>query len=266
MFFAFLVVAFLDIGAHLVDWLRESTFRRVDKTWQYKSLRKDAASFDELYKYERILYAALPLGIMIGTFMGIFQKATEIEVAILSIRAITLSALLILILITYKSFKQMIVPMYPFSNPPDRRPVFTSRQRNDVKGKEEKTFSLAIMSTDLRKLYLYDSTHNILLMFLFMYSLLLTYNVRIELKFLVLTVLLATLIFSQFPYVLGQYLLHQKVLEVFEGSPRAEVDEKLKRYVPLFPTFHFIAALLSTGTAGGLVFFLLDNFVKGLFK
>ncbi len=266
MLFAAFVVAFLDIGAHLVDWFRESTFRRVDKTWQYKSLRQNTASFDKLYKYERILYAALPLGILIGTFIGIFQKLKEIEIAITSIQAVALSAFLILVLITYKSFKQMIVPMYPLSNPPNQRPVFTSKERDDAKNKEEKTFSLAVMSTDLRKLYLYDSTHNILLMFLFIGSLLLTYNVQIELKYLVLSVLLATLIFSQFPYVLGQYRLHQKVLEAFEGFPRVEVDEKLKKYIPLFPTFHFLAALLSTGTAGGLLFFLIDSFVKGLFK
>lgn len=264
--FAVLIVAFLDIGAHLIDSIREATFRRIDRTWQYKSLRKDAASFDELYKYERILYIALPLGIMLGVLFGVFQKATEIEIALFCVRAITLAAFLILILITFKSFKLMIVPMYQLSNSPNQKLVFTSKQREDAKIKEEKMISLAIMSTDLRKLYLYDSTHNILLMFLFGYSFLITYGATIELKYLILAILLATLAFSQFPYVYGQNLLHEKALEPFEGLPRAEVDEKIKKYAPLYPTSHFLAALLTNGTAGGLVFFLLDYFVKGLIK
>jgi len=264
--FAVFTIAFLDIGAHLIDWIRESTFRRVDKTWQYKSLREDTASFDKLYNFERILYAAIPLGIVLGTFIGVIQKLTEIEIALLSVRAITLFAFLILVFITFKSFKLMIVPMYNLTNPPAQRAIFTGKQREGAKSKEEKSLSLAIMSTDLRKLYLYDSTHNILLMFLFAYSFLLTYGRIIELKFLVIAIMLATIMFSQFPYVLGQYFLHQKTLEPFEGLPRAEVEEKIRKYAPLYPTFHFLGALLTSGTAGGLAYFLLDNFVKGLFK
>ena len=264
--FTIFIISFLDIGAHIIDSIREATFRRIDKTWQYKSLRKDASSFDKLYNYERILYVALPLGIMLGTFIGLFRKATELEIALLSIQAVMLSAFLILVLITFKSFRQMIVPMYRQTNSLNQPPIFSSKQRDDAKSREEKMLSLVIMSTDLRKLYLYDSTHNILLLFLFIYAILMTYGIAIELKFLILAILITTLLFSQLPYVLGQYFLHQKALEPFEGLARAEVDEQIKKYAPLYPTFHFLAALITSGTAGGLAFFLLDNFIKGLFK
>jgi hypothetical protein len=160
----------------------------------------------------------------------------------------------------------MIVPMYRLPSSPNQPPIFTSKQRDDAKSKEEKILSLAIMSTELRKLYLYDSTHNILLMFLFIYSTLIIYGITVELKTLILAMLISILFFSQFPYVFGQYLLHQKALEGYEGKPRADLDTDLKKYAALYPTSHFLAALLTSGTAGGLAFFLLDNFIKGLFK
>lgn len=103
-------------------------------------------------------------------------------------------------------------------------------------------------------------------MFLFAYSFLVTYGFVFELKCLVASIMLATLLFSQLPYIWGQYLLHQKVCEPFEGLPREDVKEKIMKYAPLFPKFHFLGALITNGTAGGLAYFLLDNFIKGVLK
>ncbi len=264
--YALAIVLFLEIGANLIDFIRGSIFHRIDKTQQYKVLRKDAVSFDVMFNYEKILYAALPLGIVLGALIGAFQNTTQTEVTLLSIRAIALSAFLILVFFTIKSLRQMIVPMYRLTNLFNQAPVFTSSQREDNREKEEKIISLAFMSTELRKLYLFDSAHNILLMFLFSYTFIMTYGAAIEFKYLILFLIATNILFSQFPYVLGQYLLHQQALEQFEGIPRVDVDEKLNKYAPLYPTFPFLAALLTSGTAGGLAFYLLDNFIKGLFK
>jgi hypothetical protein len=75
--------------------------------------------------------------------------------------------------------------------------------------------------------------------------------------------LAATLRFSEVPYAIGQYLLHQKGLEHYTGSTHAEMSKKLQEYVPLFPPPPILAALMTAGTIGGFLFVLLSLFVQG---
>ena len=66
--------------------------------------------------------------------------------------------------------------------------------------------------------------------------------------------------------MIGQRALHERVLERYEGTKRKEMADKLRKYAPLFPTSDFLTALFATGTAGGWVYYLLEQLVRSAFK
>jgi hypothetical protein len=68
----------------------------------------------------------------------------------------------------------------------------------------------------------------------------------------------------QVPYVIGQARLHGELLKPFEGVRRADVREQLNKYAPVFPKFQSLTALTTTGTAGGLLYLMLDSLAKNL--
>lgn len=89
------------------------------------------------------------------------------------------------------------------------------------------------------------------------------WGVTLDIRWLISLLLAAALLFSEVPYAIGQYLLHQKVLERYVGYTRAEMARKLQEYAPLFPPLPILAALMTAGTIGGFLFFLLNLFVQG---
>jgi hypothetical protein len=117
--------------------------------------------------------------------------------------------------------------------------------------------------SELRKIYKYDMLHNAILLVALASAAVSIWGVTIDVRWLIGLLLTATLLFSEVPYAIGQYLLHQKVLERYTGSTHAEMSKKLQEYVPLFPPLPILAALMTAGTIGGFLFFLLNLFVQG---
>ena len=113
---------------------------------------------------------------------------------------------------------------------------------------EQKDLDLACIVADLRKVYLYDAVHNVILLVAFAAIVAGLWGISIDIKRLVASLVGLSLLFNQLPYVLGQSAFHEKVLERYEGVKRAEMAEKLKKYAPLFPKSDFLATLFMTGT------------------
>jgi hypothetical protein len=113
---------------------------------------------------------------------------------------------------------------------------------------------------------LYDATHNVILLVTLVTFVLNFFGMTVGWALLIGSFLGATFLLSHLPYAVGQWLLHRQVLRRYTGVEHAEVAEKLGKYAPWCPTPTFIAALTTTGTAGGVLSGLLNEFVKGLFK
>jgi hypothetical protein len=71
---------------------------------------------------------------------------------------------------------------------------------------------------------------------------------------------------GQLPYMIGQAAMYDALLVSYEGLQRAQVSEKLHRYAPLFPKLDFLKTFSATGTAGGLLVFLIRESGKDLLK
>jgi hypothetical protein len=73
---------------------------------------------------------------------------------------------------------------------------------------------------------------------------------------------MATLLFSEVPYGIGQYLLHQRVLEQYTGTRHVEMAKKLTEYAPAFLPLPFVGSLITTGTIGPALYILFDQFAR----
>jgi hypothetical protein len=120
-------------------------------------------------------------------------------------------------------------------------------------------------ATGLRKIYLFDSLHNALLLMAFVGVVLSLANVNITLTRVILSLIVVTLVFCQLPFSVGQTRLHRQILWRVKGSQEAEVRKKLEAAAPRFPAFQLLSSLATTGT-GSLLYFLLEEVIKNRLK
>jgi hypothetical protein len=280
------LILLLEAGGHFVEHHKVVTLKRLAKSVSFKNMQSDAEAFEEMHRSEWTLYTSVPIGLVIGTVIGLVRNQTPEEILTLCLQLVLLLASLVLLLFLVYAFAQMKDPLFRttvlsvpqiIDEQMKKRNGFISkivralrfrvpRPRPKTIDQEQKDLDLACMVADLRRIYLYDSVHNVILLVAFATVVARLWGVPIDVKWLLVSLLGLSLLFNQLPYVLGQAALHEKVLERYEGVKRAEMAEKLKKYTPLFPTSDFLAALFTTSTAGGILYFLLDNFVKEALK
>jgi len=284
--YAAVLVLLLEIGAHFVDYHKIVTLKRLSRSVSFKHVQSNAEALEKLFHSELVLYVSVPLGLTAGTTIGLVRGQTPGVVLVLCIQIVLLLASLVLLFFLVKSFAQMRDPL--FKTTQTYSPKIANEWMVERKGfihkigrvlrflvpspkpetvdQEQKDLDLACMVADLRKVYLYDAVHNVILLVAFTATVIGLWGIHIDVRWLIASLIGMSLLFNQLPFVLGQSALHEKVLERYEGTKRADIAEKLKKYSPLFPTSDFLAALFTTGTAGGVLYVLLDNFIKEALK
>ena len=73
---------------------------------------------------------------------------------------------------------------------------------------------------------------------------------------------------TKVPYSVGQFRLHEEILDAYHlnGLAQSELKKKLKNISPLYPVLDFAGALVASGTAGGLIVMLIIEVLKGAVK
>lgn len=284
--YAAVLVLLLEIGAHFVEHHKIVTLKRLSRSVSFKHVQSNAEALEKLFHNELVLYVSVPLGLVAGTTIGLIRSQTPEATLVLCLQIVLLLAALVILFFLVNSFAQMRDPL--FKTTQIYSPKISNEWMVERKGfiskigrvfrflvpspkpetvdQEQKDLDLACMVADLRKVYLYDAVHNVILLVAFAAAVLGLWGISIDVKWLIASLVGLSLLFNQLPFVLGQSALHEKVLERYEGTKRADIAEKLKKYSPLFPTSDFLAALFTTGTAGGVLYVLLDNFIKEALK
>jgi hypothetical protein len=229
--YAIVLILLLEIGSHLVERYKVVILRRLSHHAPFRSLRDDAEVINRMFLREQALYISVPLGLIAGTIVGLGRRQTPQTIVVLCLQLVLLLASVVLFSFLLYTFARMSDPLFKTSHKYD--------------------LDLACMVSDLRKVYLYDAMHNVILLVAFVAIVVRLWGISIDAKWLIAGLIGLSLVFNQLPYLIGQARLHEKVLERYEGLKRAEIDEKLKKHAPLFPTFDFLAALFITGTGGG---------------
>ena len=90
-------------------------------------------------------------------------------------------------------------------------------------------------------------------------------GVNITLTRVIVSLIVATLIFCQLPFSIGQTRLHRQLLWRVKGSQEVEMRKNLDAVAPRFPAFQLLTSLATTGT-GSLLYFLLEELIKNRLK
>lgn len=284
--YATVLILLLEVGSHFVEYYKVITLKRLVKSVSFRNMQGDTETFEKMFRSELTLYISVPIGLVVGTAIGLVRNQTPETILALCLQIVLLLASLVLLFFLVYAFARMKDPLFRTSQVSS--PKITDEWMKERKGfiskigkvlrflvplskpetvdQAQKDLDLACMVADLRKVYLYDAVHNVVLLVAFAAAVIGLWGIPIDVKWLLASLVGLSLLFNQLPYVLGQSALHEKVLERYEGTKRADISEKLKKYSPLFPISDFLAALFTTGTAGGVLYVLLDNFVKEALK
>ena len=280
------VVLILEIGGHLVEWIRNSAVARLSQwTDLVNPLHNNTLVIEGIFRRQQISYAAVPLGFLLGLSIGLLLNYSEQRIALIVLLAILTIASIILAYFLINSFIKMSEPMFSREQIPQPTVAVTNvRTKNNelrtvfggltvtitspsVKAEEADTrdVDLSKAATSLREIYLYDSIHNVLLLVAFSAVAANLFNARITLIGVTIALAVFTFLFSQLPFAIGQARLRREVLWPFRGSKEIEVNEKLDKVAPFFPVFQLITTLISTG-GGALLYFLLKEATEGRLK
>lgn len=284
--YATILVLLIETGGHFVEHHKVATLKRLSRSVSFNHVQSNAEALEKLLHSELVLYISVPLGLVAGTTIGLIRSQTPGVILVFCLQIVLLLASLVLLFFLVNSFAQMRDPLFKTTQTYSpkianewmvERKGFISKigrvlrflvpsPKPETVDQEQKDLDLACMVGDLRKVYLYDAVHNVVLLVAFAATVIGLWGIPIDVKWLIASLVGLSLLFNQLPFVLGQSALHEKVLERYEGVKRADISEKLKKYSPLFPTSDFLAALFTTGTAGGVLYVLLDNFIKEALK
>ena len=290
MIYSIAVASVMDIGGHIIDQIRENRLNRMaieleskkakldnkkgnskqnkilyEDITQYANMIDYVSQFDQMFGYERALYAALPIGILEGVCLAIFHQSSVNGYLMYCIQSISFLAAVVLACFIYMSFTKMLIPVYVQKQFLVGEIIFTPKELDKQKDAKEREIGFGKTTTELRELYLFDSVHNILLLSIFVYTFLASINVSFSWELVALIALLLLTLCSQLPFVIGQYLLRQNILECYGGWARGHMETELKKdeFAPLMKKPDILLALFSIG-AGGLLFFLAESFIMGL--
>jgi hypothetical protein len=270
------LVLLLEVGGYGVRWYLGHTLRGLSGSAVEPYMQSAATAVDKMFRREAVMYVAVPLGLFVGTIVGLFRRQSPQEIVGLCLLIILSLASAILLWFLILASRRMFAPLLKRRDLPspaiEEVPLTETSEwsgtvlrvsapntpaETDDQGKQD--FDLASVATRLRKIYLFDALHNSILIMAFAAVILSLLSITVGATVFVVVAMGGALVFTQLPFMFGQQRLRLQLLKDYRNSERVDRNEKLKPYAPLFPSFEFITTLISSPTAGGAVYFLCAN-------
>ena len=270
--YASALIILIEAGSYLVQWRKDATLKRLVDGSSFKSIMGNAEAIEKMARYEVVLYIPVPVGLISGMIIGLIRHQTPLQIVEFCFQLVLSLSALVLFYFLCVGFKRMCDPLFqtipavlPEAALKKRKGKNTSRvpprpQRN----LDQQYVDLACDVSWLRKVYKFDALHNTIMLVAFLAVVTKVTFVAVDMKWIIAGLLLLTLVFSEIPYGIGQYLLHQRILENYTGGKHAEIAKKLQDDAPTFPPWEFLGALLTTGTAGGILYVLFSQFIQNV--
>ena len=246
--YAGLLVMLLIGGSHAATWYRDKTLARVEADKTAEDVWPHLPLIHTFFKDELIIYASVPLGLGTGLILGLGHE-TKRQIVFHGIQWMAGFFTVSLSWFVASSFRRMGDPLLRFDDP---------KLRSVPLGAD-----VAYALSELRKVYLYDSFHNVTLLVSFVALGMSIWQIHIERSWWIQVLAGVVLLFVQIPFIAGQAALQDLVLGNVGGWGRAKLLGEMKEGLPLFPKIEFLAALISSGSAGGLVWSLGEKLIKG---
>jgi hypothetical protein len=255
-------------GGWLVKSFRGSTLARIAANEAFRSLNAEAAQIERVFRGSQLVYASFPIGLLIGAMAFTFGKAPAREALAFGVQAVLALALVALAAFLAWSAARMLDPM--IASEPILKPLLAA-DLPKAAGKDDdppdvlkQDFNLAVMVSDVRRVYLLDSLHNYTLAACAGLLILQLLRIGVSMPWTFLTILGLAFLLIQLPYGLGQSRMRSGILNKVDGTLRVDAAKKLEEYAPLYYKADWITLLLS-GTVGSLALKLIEKSVEGLF-
>jgi len=270
--FSLLIV--LIVGTEILNALQEKIEARLSNSKSYPLSTVEVRRLKESMEYH-ILLRSLPLGAMIATGYGWATGRNDAEILASIIPIILGIIILLLLFIMIVSANIMSKSLILFDPNAQKPSIVEASNRSFWRGlttwikipvpvhtvsrqDHSQNLDMAYLVADLRKIYFFDAVHNSTLLLGFFFSLLSAASMKLITQnwvWVVLAGLLILFIFCYLPFSIGQYRLHETIIDSakVEGLKRKELKKALAEASPLYPQLDFIGALLATGTVGGIL-------------
>lgn len=253
-----------------MEWYKQNTLRRIRRAVSYTSLEVDVKALEKMTRDEVVLYISVPVGLALGTVIGLMLRQTTVQILALCLQTVLLLASFIQLDFLIVAFRRMADPL--FRTIPKYAPALTKpKQKGKKKAKassisqeavDQQYIDVASDVSGLRMVYKYNALLNTILLVACMLLVIKIWQFPIDMKWLIVSLLFATCAFSEIPYAIGQYLLHARIRSSIRGGKYVEMTKKLQEYAPLFPPGAFIGALVTTSAAGGILYALLSQMAQ----
>lgn len=287
LLFLLLLLIVILIGNYVVLLIQEKVIKRLTRAKEFKFSEWEIERLKQSAKYQVLFYASLPIGITISLIYGLTVGLSQERMLALFIPVILGVASLILVATLLVSAaimsKSLILMDLDAAKPRVEEQnesllnsvagyfkvrVPTQKKVDDV---SSKNLDMAYLVVDVRKVYFYDAVHCVILLFGFSVAILSTINLQFITSHLIwvgVGGLLLLFVFCYLPYSVGQYQLHEVILEhsSLEGLKRKKLKEALMKNCSLYPQSDFIGALAASGTVGGILCALAYELMKNALK
>lgn len=272
-----IIIILLEFGGNLIEWFKERILKRLSSGISFENMRPDVSMLEKMFRHEMLLYATILPGLIGGTITGVLRQQSPLATVLTSTQLVLFLAIFCQIYFLVISIRNMSYPLFKTSqvNTPQITAVKSRGWFNRLfevlvpppplktdDEQEQRDLDLARDVSELRKIYKYDTLHHAILLVVFANVLLSTGGIIIQGSWVTLELIAAAALLSIMPYGIGQYLMHQKILERFTGSKRAEMAKKLTISAPIYSPLPALAAVMTSGTIGSILYILFDQFIQ----
>jgi len=247
------IIALLQVGGLFTQINMNYTIHSLKKNHDSHLWEEMLVKVRQIVKCGKILFISIPVVVVIGTVVGMVRASPPDETLNITVLLVTGVVCIELLIISILEFFHMSDPLVHISLP---KGINLGRK-----------IDLGCTLTEVRKLFLLDAIHCVILAVGLIAIVLKIYKVTdISMTVLLLSLFVVlSFAFNQVPYITGQFLMRRKLLFGYQGIERAKAMETLEKYAPLFPTTRYMGALTMTGTAGFFLFRILEGLIVEAF-
>jgi hypothetical protein len=195
---------------------------------EFRPLLDYARQIDRLFEQEAAFYLAVWIPLLLTgiiTTLWTLEANQALSVALFLILGFTAALIGYFLLLQIRGMLQSMAHGIP--------PICSE----DAHEFPEDTLNHAVMAMHLRRVYLADATHNVIILIVFVGVAVALAHVHISIQKVLPCMIVSGIlvILTQIPYVLGQQCLRNTMLGDTDGIQRARLQERLDRYIPMWP-------------------------------
>jgi hypothetical protein len=90
--YAVALILLLEVGGHVIQWYLDRTLSSLSSSRVGSNMRDAATAIENMFRRESILYIAVPLGLVVGTIVGLFRRLSPHVIVGLCLQIVLLVA------------------------------------------------------------------------------------------------------------------------------------------------------------------------------